>query len=433
MQDRVTRILFFALVFLTSFLLAVRTVFKVAFSESKTIIFINYRAFGHSVLDSYGVYDFYGKTCLIVSIGERFERNTTLNWIIPPGSLFQFYLPSWHRRFSATSKYSLRKFVGPAVFRFLRVAQTLRLIPSKTQIEVENAKIMLELAPFHLKKYISWDFKRSKVYVKKRIEMHTYNEIAKSNGVGTQIYASIVDRIPDDMLKIPLEKEIAFRHSLESMTNTYSADGQKIFILIISARGKPHHGRGLQRYLPIIRNILKSPKNVLILLGDYAEEIASARSTENLHPRLLIPEDFTLTTQEVQFLSIRTASLVFGDPSGVWSLFLLLGTKGILIDHIPTGELLNRCLHLPRIWVNEDLVKAPLSFQLKECLFRLRSFVRLENVWSTRLHSSEELCAFFSSTNLSSGLFTKKSLIGMVDDTLNQYLLQQKICALTFE
>jgi len=111
----------------------------------------------------------------------------------------------------------------------------------------------------------------------------------------------------------------------------------------------------------------------------------------------------------------------------------LLGTKGILIDHIPTGELLNRCLHLPRIWVNEDLVKAPLSFQLKECLFRLRSFVRLENVWSTRLHSSEELCAFFSSTNLSSGLFTKKSLIGMVDDTLNQYLLQQKICALTFE
>jgi len=425
--------LFFALVFSVSFWIAARTIFKIVFGETKKIIFINYRAFGHSILDSFGVYDFYGNECMIVSIGERFERNITLNWVIPSGSLFQFFLPSWYRHFSATSKFSLRKFVGPALFRFLRVAQKLRLIPSETQIEVENTRVMLDLAPFHLKKYLTWDLKRSREYVKRRSEIHESNGISKSNGVGTQIYASIVDRVPDALLRIPSEREMVFRNSLEALTHTYSFDSLTIYTLVISARGKPHHGSGLQRYLPVIRDFLESPRIVVILLGDYDEEIANIRSTNDYYQRLLIPEDFNLDAQEVQFLSLRAASLVFGDPSGVWSLFLLLGTKGILIDQIPTGELFNRCLHLPRIWVDGDLVKAPISFQLKECLFRLRSFVRHEDVWSTRLRSSEELYDFFSSTNLLSGLFTKKSLIDMVDDKLNQYLLQRRICALTFE
>lgn len=430
MKDRFVRILFFALVLLISLWLVVRTIFKVAFSESKRTIFINYRAFGHSILDSYAVYDFYGKSCLIVSIGERFERNITLNWVIPSESLFQFYLPSWHRRFSATSKYSLRKFVGPAVFRFLRLAQKLRLIPPKTQIEIENARIMLDLAPFHLKKYMSWDFKRSKLYVQKRIEMHAYNEITKSNGVGTQIYASIVDRISDGALKIPLEKEIAFRHSLESMTKTYAADGQKIYILIISARGKPHHGSGIQRYLPVIRNILKSPKNVLILLGDYAEEIASLRSPENLYPRLLIPEDFNLSTQETQFFSIRAASLVFGDLSGVWTLFLLLGTKGIVIDPIPTSDLINRCLHLPRKWISETLELASSQFVLQDCLFRLRGFHQNEHNWLPSLHDSKELELFLSDKNFSVGLSTDDSIINQIDDALIQDLLKKNTCGI---
>jgi hypothetical protein len=140
------------------------------------------------------------------------------------------------------------------------VAQTLRFIPSKTQIEVENARIMLDLAPFHLKKYLTWDLKRSREYVKRRSEIHESNGISKSNGVGTQIYASVVDRVPDALLRIPSEREMVFRNSLEALTHTYSFDSLTIYTLVISARAKPHHGSGLQRYLAIIRDILKSPR-----------------------------------------------------------------------------------------------------------------------------------------------------------------------------
>ena len=146
------------------------------------------------------------------------------------------------------------------------MAQKLRLIPFETQIEVENARVMLVLAPFHLKKYLTWNLKRSGEYIKRRGEVHESNGISKSNGVGTQIYASVVDRVPDALLRIPSEREMVLHNSLESLTHTYSADSLTIYALVISARGKPHHGSGLQRYLPIIRDILESPRIVVILL-----------------------------------------------------------------------------------------------------------------------------------------------------------------------
>lgn len=146
------------------------------------------------------------------------------------------------------------------------MAQKLRLIPSETQIEVENARVMLDLAPFHLKKYLTWDLKRSREYVKRRSEIRESIGNSKSNGVGTQIYASVMDCVPEALLRILSEREMVVRNSLESLTQRYSADSLTIYALVISARGKPHHGSGLQRYLAIIRDILKSPRIVGSLL-----------------------------------------------------------------------------------------------------------------------------------------------------------------------
>jgi len=85
------------------YLLTLRIVLSIILNRkdmrNKNLIFINYKAFGHSVLDSFSVYEFYRQECLIISIGEAHERNATLSRIIPQGCLSHIIIPSWHREF----------------------------------------------------------------------------------------------------------------------------------------------------------------------------------------------------------------------------------------------------------------------------------------------------------------------------------------------
>jgi hypothetical protein len=369
---------------------------------------------------------------MIVSIGERFERNITLNWVIPSGSLFQFFLPSWYRHFSATSKFILRKFVGPAVFRFLRVAQKLRLIPSETQIEVENARVMLDLAPFHICKYTDWSFERSTEYIRQRIAHHEESRILDSNGVGTQVYASILHQVARNKLSIPEGIEDKFFQQLKSTCNLESAPAINLYTVIISDRNKPHHGNGINRYIPIIKKLLESPNSVVIVLGDSQNEVQKLRNTDTTLSRLLLPSDFAIGAKAAQFLAILNSLLTFGDPGGIWCVFLLLGDKGVIVDQIPTGELINRCLIIPRIWESDNLGTGQPGFYLNDLLFTLRE-ASIDGVsWKPRLHNSLEIELLFDLIRSKDGFHTTPEIVDLMPDELNKYLLKYQQSSLKF-
>ena len=432
MASKIKTGLFVLYVSITSLVFFLRTLKKLRGIRKKRIVFVNYRAFGHSILDSFAVYDYYREDCLIISIGEEFERNSCLLWIIPSESLYHLILPSWHRKINAQSKYSLRKYVGPQVSKLLKVAQKLRILNYTTRIEDQNTKIMLDLAPIHLQKYLGWDPQKCSGYIRSRVEAHQANEITLSNGVGTQIYASIVDQIQNENLLIPEDLNRKFLNGLISKCNVTSACELRIYTLIISSRGKPHHGSGISRYIPIITHLLNSPNCVVILLGDYLDDITNLRKSNIISPRLLIPEDFDIAKKEVQFLSIFNSSLVFGDPSGAWSIFLLIGSRGLLIDQIPTGELYSRCIHVPRVWESKSLQVATLDFLLNDSFFRLREFISNNELWRPRLHNSAELSTLFHSIPFAHNLDSFVQIKNYIKDELALDLLRNNSCSYIF-
>jgi hypothetical protein len=310
-------------------------------------------------------------------------------------------------------------------------AQTCWLISKTTKIEGENAEIMLRLAPYHLEKYIGWSLHKSLEYVKSRENMYRVNGILKSNSVGTQIYASIVDRVLDECIDIPIKTEQIFLDYITQHYGSQSIAGINIYTLIISGRGKPHHGNGLERYLKTLSKLLEFDESlVVIVLGDDKHEIQALRSRGGVISRILIPEDFNLDSKTVQFLSIRNSKLVFGDPSGIWAIFLLLGLKGFILDQIPTGELINRCFHVPRIWQDSMGNCASPDFYLKDSFLRLHSFTNNQGYWDHRLHTSEEIYSLFISNALSPNLSNSDEESLSIEDELVQFLLANNICQL---
>lgn len=425
----VKRFLFHSYIYIISLFITFSAIASVR-KLDKRLLFINYRAFGHSIIDSFGVYDFYGQKSFILSLGERFERNVSLYWIIPSECLKQFLLPSWHRLFKTTSRLSIRKYVGPCVFNLLTFSKNLGILNREIVIRDQNQQIMLDVAPKMLNKYLGWDKGRCDVYLNHRINTHNQNGISESNGVGTQVYMSIVNRISDENLEIDSAIQDEFLNLFGSRSVRQDGKSFRLFTLILSSRGKPHHGNGLTRYVSSIEYILQSEDCYLVILGDYAKDMNLIRHIQSSNSRLLIPEDFSIKPQLVPFLAIRNAETTFGDPSGLWALFVIIGSKGIVIDQIPSGELFNRCLHIPRVWENEKGQLASQDFILGDALFRLNKFEFRAEFWTPRLHSSSELeVIFFSRLFLNNSLLSNLAITESTDD-LFLFLLNNKICGI---
>ena len=432
----INRLLYYFFSRLYASFIASKVLIKVLFMRnllnSKELIFINYRSFGHSVIDSYSVFDFYGHAALTISLGEDFERNSSLNWIIPSNCLIQRIIPSWHRKIEFVSRLSLRKYVGPRVFGCLIAIQKMGLISRKTRIVKENAELMLSLAPHHICKYTDWSFERSTKYIKERNTYHEESQILGTNGVGTQIYASILKQITRAQLSVPEGTEDSFFRSLKLNCNLESAPAINLYTVIISDRNKPHHGNGINRYIPIIKKLLESPNSVVIVLGDSQNEVQKLRNTDTTLSRLLLPSDFAIGAKAAQFLAILNSLLTFGDPGGIWCVFLLLGDKGVIVDQIPTGELINRCLIIPRIWESDNLGTGQPGFYLNDLLFTLRE-ASIDGVsWKPRLHNSLEIELLFDLIRSKDGFHTTPEIVDLMPDELNKYLLKYQQSSLKF-
>ena len=82
-------------------------------------VFINYRAFGHSISDTNAFLTFKEKNRLCISVGDITERNPYFASIVPRERLIQIILP----KPQIIGKQSLRKAVGLKIYKYISLTQ----------------------------------------------------------------------------------------------------------------------------------------------------------------------------------------------------------------------------------------------------------------------------------------------------------------------
>ena len=336
------------------YLLTLRIVLSIILNRkdirNKNLIFINYKAFGHSVLDSFSVYEFYRQECLIISIGEAHERNATLSRIIPQGCLSHIIIPSWHREFQFSKQILLRKYVGALVVKGLRGAQKMGLLNYRIEIQDDNKHFLNQTAKLYLSKRLGWNRQKTE-----ELSLFLADELNESNATksldeGSLIFLAFINRLAEADSIFSQKEILEFKEALWKEVKLPQPTSFNLITLIVSDRGKPWNGIGLEYYVPTINLLLTIPNTIIFCLGDTRGQIGELRRVSKVYNRILSPSEICYDAKLSQFLAIVIANFTVGDGSGVWSIFNLLGKKGIRCNTLPGAKLYNRCISIPRPW-----------------------------------------------------------------------------------
>lgn len=323
---------------------------------------MNYKAFGHSIFDSYCVYESYGHDCFIISIGEVFERNSSLNRIIPASVLHEITLSSWHRKFKVGKNLSLRKYIGPSLTRLLQIMKKLRLLENGVRVDSDNAGVLNDAAKLFLKQKFDYDEHDTTSLFSFLKQETTKLNVDKSLVEGSLIFTALLDQVSEPDRLFSTEEIQNFKISIQKASKLSESVKCRIFVLIVSNRAKPWNGIGLDYYLPTINLLLSNPESIVFCLGDVKEDVRNLRDAHDSYSRVLSPYEISFDDKLSQFVAIYLSELCFGDGSGVWSIFNLIGKRGIRCNTLPGAKLYNRCLTIPRPWTSSVGTSASSSF-----------------------------------------------------------------------
>lgn len=382
--------------------LSKRSVFK-----GKKLIFVNFRAFGHSIFDSYCVYESYGTDCLILSIGEVFERNSSLNRLIPANILQNITLASWHRNFKVGKNLSLRKYIGPSLTRLLQIMKKMHLLENDVQIKSDNVEVLNDAAILFLKQRFDYDEQEITnlfSYLKQEL---TKSHVESSLSEGSLIFLALMNQVSESEKLFSRAEVHNFKSSIREATKLSELVDCRIFVLIISDRGKPWNGIGLDYYLPTIDLLLSYPDSIVFCLGDIKESVKELREANDAYLRVLSPYEISFDLKLSQFLAIYLSELSFGDGSGVWSIFNLIGKRGVRCNTLPGAKLYNRCLTIPRPWKNSTGGIASSSFYSTNLQYSLYPTEINGIEWKPTLLNPMSLAEIILKVVNSSGAFPK--------------------------
>ena len=311
-------------------------------------VFINFRAFGHSISDTNAFLSTYPENGLCISIGNSFERNPYLPSFYPRKNLIQVTLP----KFRITGRINLRKIVGPQILHTFLFLQRIQIIPKSVFFYSENRQVVHEC----INRYATRTLQLSGEIVQKTLDYIqsidlSAREHSKAVGTWAQIYNP--KRIEEGSKGFATDEK--FLRELEAK----GVDRENLVTLILRSGASPHHGPGLTHYYPIIR-YLHEKGYTIIPLGDIA---ALKNSRAFNRKQMVFPTDFNVPSRSVDFSSILYSKFTLGDMSGLWSIFTMRGERGLCLNTIPTKLLMNRVEVLPRRWKNSEGVPMKLSQQ----------------------------------------------------------------------
>jgi hypothetical protein len=313
-------------------------------------IFINYRAFGHSISDTNAFLTFKEKNRLCISIGDITERNPHFESTVPRERLIQVILP----KPQIIGKQNLRKAVGLKIYKYISLIQKSGVLPKLQAVLEDNKTVVLECIR---EAGISQLGLPAGIIQNTIDQIHdldlTAREHSKSVGTWAQIYN------PEEFGVKPVEnkQDLAFKEELERK----GFEPNNLITLILRIGKSPHHGPGIKHYEPII-DFLHSKNYLILALGDASSIPLELRSRFR---NLVLPSDFDAPTRSIDFSSIYYSKFTLGDMSGVWPIFTIRGRRGLCLNTIPTKFLMNRTEVLPRLWVDNKGVPMSLERQFE--------------------------------------------------------------------
>ncbi len=313
-------------------------------------VFINYRAFGHSISDTNAFLTFKEKNRLCISVGDITERNPYFESILPRERLIQVILP----KPQIIGKRSLRKAVGLKIYKNISLVQKIGLLPKLQAVLEDNKTVVLAC----IRDAGINHFGIPVGIVQDTIDqIHDLDLTARENSKSVGTWAQIYN--PEEFGVKPVENklDLAFKEEL----GRKGFESNKLITLILRNGKSPHHGPGIKYYEPIIEFLHN--KNYLILALGYTSPIPL--EIRSKFPNLVLPSDFDVPTRSIDFSSIYYSKFTLGDMSGVWPIFTIRGQRGLCLNTIPTKFLMNRTEVLPRLWVDNKGVPMSLERQFE--------------------------------------------------------------------
>jgi hypothetical protein len=313
-------------------------------------IFINYRAFGHSISDTNAFLVSGEKSRLCISLGNISERNPYFNVVTPGNNLIQVILP----KPKIIGRQNLRKKVGFQLFEIISFIQKKGYLPKLCLVFHDNKSVVLQsIQDIALNKIKLPSDKLIKTIEHIRSMDLTAREHSKSVGTWAQIYD------PAKLGFEPRETQIDLRFKQELKKKGFSPSS--LVTLILRVGNSPHHGPGVNHYEPTL-DFLQVNNYLVIALGDTYSISPELRIR---FPNLALATDFDVPTRSVEFASIYYSRFTLGDMSGIWPIFTIRGTRGLCLNTIPTKFLMNRVEVLPRLWIDKEGLPLSLDAQFE--------------------------------------------------------------------
>ena len=351
------KIIFFCLLFLI-----ILNLFKF---RKANAVFPNSFAFGHSVAETSIFFHEYGYDGICISIGSKTHRNKYLKFLYNPYNLFHFWLPNVT---NINIYHAIRKRVHDTVELAFMESGLLSFLTGGKKDLIAREFLLKSAAIKSLVR--DYSYTKSDA-VKELRELDKAYEIARHGKKLTSLDYLIQQKSPIDYTLPPkiARANNRFLNTANSLSMKIYGVDLKLCTIILRKSQKAWSGRGIYSYVESI-DYLKSRNFLINIIGDL-DDFYDLRKSQVLKD-VFCSSDFNFNSKIFQILSVMNSSFCIGDQSGVQALTHFFNTKRLIINSVPFGQLHYNSVMLPRIWVNEDGVKAPFYEHFNTFLYKIK-------------------------------------------------------------
>ena len=329
-------------------------------------VFVNSYAFGHSVTETSIFFHQYGHEGVCLSVGNRNNRNKYLKNLFEPYKLLHFWLPNIN---DINIYHALRLRVHDAIDLSFRKSRVVKILLKRNLVIVRRDVMLNASAISSLQR----DYKLSKEDSTRIVKSFdsVYSKSQSETSMSSLHYLVQQKTLVDYSLsKNLLRFNSRFLKKAEILANEKSYSEIKICTIVLRRSWKPWSGLGLDSYSQVF-DYLESRNYLINLIGDVDEfyGLKKAKKFNTLNSNF----EYGLNPKIFQILSIINSNFCIGDQSGLQALIHFLNKRNLIINSVPFGQLQYNSVVLPRIWVDQNGIKATTEEHFSNLMYRYHS------------------------------------------------------------
>ena len=337
--------------------------------RSASRIFINFYAFGHSILDTCNFFSAYGSDSVCISVGNYYERNWQFKKLLSSNKLIHFPLP----RYNFNNKIILRKIIGPEIIKQINKNFLLKKINSEITEILNFEETIRDATVINL----STDFSLKVGQVKKLIIQSEvlYSNNGNGNGAATQLFMQTKNKLDYEISGQLMKFEKCYHQRIREIEKLDGIDDSKICTLILRNQNqhKAHAGLDFSDYAPIVELLIQN-NFIINIVGDVDIQYNEINFQSD-SGRIVTHDDFGVSEKVFQIIVIKNSHLCLGDPSGLQPLVRFFDKPNLIFNNIPIGQFHFNTLMLPRLWLDRNGKPASIKKHFGELLYRLDPWV----------------------------------------------------------